>query len=74
MYQHHLNEIRAQQRQQEYEEQAATERSLRALRRSAQDLDAPATGPSYGVRLLTALATRLRAGRARLAQRIRGIA
>ena len=73
MYEHHLNAVRAQQRQRDYEAQAATERSLRGLHDRSPDQAAQAA-PSYGHRLLAALALRLRAGRARLAQRLRGIA
>jgi hypothetical protein len=73
MYEHHLNANRAHQRQRDYEEQAAAERDLRALRRE-QALDAPAVRSSNARRLLAALVLRLQAGRARLAQRRRGVA
>jgi hypothetical protein len=73
MYEHHVNASRVQQRQRDYEEQAANERSLRALRRS-QNLDAPVPKASYVRRLLAVLAAHVRAGRVRLAHRLRGVA
>ena len=65
MNEHYLNAERTRQRQQDDQAQAATARSLQALRRSRQEQE----GSPDGRGLLATLASGMRLGRARLALR-----